>query len=342
MYNKRKKILLTGGAGYIGSHTAIELIEAGHTVIIVDDLVNSDIEAVRRVEKITNTRISFYEIDVCNKEKLRTVFRVNHIDDVIHFAGLKAVGESVVEPLLYYRTNIDASLSLLEVMAEFGVHKLVFSSSATVYGSASVPYSEEDAVGKDITSPYGQTKYMIEQIIIDAAKANRENEFTMLRYFNPIGAHEWGLIGEDPLGVPNNLMPFIAQVASGRREKLSIYGNDYSTPDGTCLRDYIHVVDLAKAHLMALEKTKQGVRVYNLGSGKSTSVLELVNAFVNATGQNIPYQFAPRRDGDLPAFWANPKKAIEELGWKAEKTIEQACQDSWRWQSQNPNSYGSF
>jgi len=334
------KILVSGGAGYIGSHTVVELLNVGHEVIIVDNLINSSREAVHRIQQITGKQVALHVFDLQDTHKLDSLFEQNtDIEAVVHFAGLKAVGESVKKPLLYYRTNIDATLSLLEVMEKHEVHKLVFSSSATVYGSAPIPYSESSPAGQGITSPYGQTKYFIEQIVTDAANANPDNQFSILRYFNPIGAHESGLIGEDPLGIPNNLMPVLSQVASGRREKLSIFGNDYQTPDGTCVRDYIHVVDLAKGHVAALEHLQTGTNTFNLGSGKGTSVLELVNAFTDTTGQEVVYEFADRRDGDLPAFYANPRKAADELGWKTEKTIHDMCRDTWNWQSKNPNGY---
>ena len=332
-------ILVTGGTGYIGSHTVVKLIEAGHTVTIVDNLINSSEEVVNRIEKITGTRPAFYKVDLLNTARLKEVFTENTFDAVIHFAALKAVGESVQKPLAYYRNNLDSTLSLLEAMDNANVRKLVFSSSATVYGTASVPYTETATIGVGVTNPYGQTKFFIEQILKDASAANPANEFISLRYFNPVGAHPSGLIGEDPSGIPNNLMPFIAQVASGKRSELAIFGDDYETKDGTCERDFIHVEDLAKGHLAALENTTPGYDAINLGSGKGTSVLELVNAFQTATGQTIPYTIAPRRAGDLPAFWANAEKAAQKLNWKTEKTIEQMCADTWNWQSQNPNGF---
>ena len=332
-------ILVTGGTGYIGSHTVVKLIEAGHTVTIVDNLINSSEEVVNRIEKITGTRPAFYNVDLLNTDRLKEVFTENTFDAVIHFAALKAVGESVQKPLAYYRNNLDSTLSLLEAMDNANVRKLVFSSSATVYGTASVPYTETATIGVGVTNPYGQTKFFIEQILKDASAANPANEFISLRYFNPVGAHPSGLIGEDPSGIPNNLMPFIAQVASGKRSELAIFGDDYETKDGTCERDFIHVEDLAKGHLAALENTTPGYDAINLGSGKGTSVLELVNAFQTATGQTIPYTIAPRRAGDLPAFWANAEKAAQKLNWKTEKTIEQMCADTWNWQSQNPNGF---
>ena len=335
-------ILVTGGAGYIGSHTTVELINHGHSVVIVDNLSNSSKKVIPRIEEITNSPVHFYDIDLCDKEKTNQLFSDHTFDAVIHFAGLKAVGESVKEPLKYYDNNLNSTLSLLDAMLTHGVNKLVFSSSATVYGDpGTVVYTEKLTVGQNISSPYGQTKFMIEQIIKDVCIAHPHFEASLLRYFNPIGAHESGLIGEDPLGIPNNLMPFIAQVATGKREKLSIFGNDYPTPDGTCKRDYIHVVDLAKGHLAALEHLKPGVEAYNLGSGKPTSVLELVNAFQESTGQKIPFEFAPRRNGDLAEFYADPTRAEKQLGWRTEKNIIDMCSDTWNWQSKNPQGYKS-
>ncbi len=332
-------ILVTGGTGYIGSHTVVKLIESGHTVTIVDNLVNSSKEVVNRIEEITGVRPAFYEVDLLDTQALETVFSENTFDSVIHFAALKAVGESVQKPLAYYRNNLDSTLSLLEVMEKTDVRKLVFSSSATVYGTADVPYTETATIGVGVTNPYGQTKFFIEQILKDASASNPANEFISLRYFNPVGAHTSGLIGEDPTGIPNNLMPFIAQVASGKRSELAIFGDDYETTDGTCERDFIHVEDLAKGHLAALENTTPGYDAINLGSGTGTSVLELVNAFQSATGQAIPYSIAPRRAGDLPAFYANAEKAAQKLNWKTEKTIEEMCADTWNWQKNNPNGF---
>ncbi len=332
-------ILVTGGAGYIGSHTVIELLHAGHTVEIIDDLSNSSKEVVGRIEEITDKEVPFHIIDLKESAKVRAVFAATKFDAVIHFAGLKSVGESTQNPLHYYRTNIDSALTLLEAMQEYNVTRLVFSSSATVYGEATIPYIETQPAGRGIASPYGQTKYMIEQILKDTAATNPSSQFTVLRYFNPIGAHPSGKLGEDPSGVPNNLMPYITQVATGKRQHLSIFGNDYDTVDGTGVRDYIHVVDLAKGHLAALERSTPGWSAYNLGSGKGTSVLELVHAFEKATGVPIPYEFAPRRPGDLPEYYADATKALRELHWKTEKTIEDACADSWRWQSKNPQGY---
>lgn len=327
------KILVTGGAGYIGSHTVIELLANNYEVVIVDNLSNSSYESIERIEKITKKKVIFFETDICNKKPLIDIFSKNKFDAVIHFAGLKAVGESVKKPLLYYSNNIKSTINLLEVMEQFGVEKLVFSSSATVYGSASIPYLEDSITGQGISSPYGQTKYMIEQIIKDYAVNHPKGTYTILRYFNPIGAHDSGMIGENPKGIPNNIMPFITQVASGALPELSIFGNDYPTPDGTCIRDYIHVVDLAKGHLSALVNSPIGVNTFNLGSGIGISVLELVNIFTKATGKNTLYSFESRRPGDIPEFYANPTKALNILGWKTEKTIEQACFDSWKWQS---------
>lgn len=335
-------ILVTGGAGYIGSHAIIELINDGNTVVVADNLSNSSAESIRRVEKITETEIPFYEIDVRNRDALEKVFTENKFDAVIHFAGLKSVGQSVSNPIEYYRNNIDSTLVLVETMKKFNVKKLVFSSSATVYGTPiELPLSEESRVGIGITNPYGWTKYMIEQILSDLSVSDNSFEITLLRYFNPVGAHSSGLIGEDPNGIPNNLLPYVSQVAVGKLEKVSIYGNDYNTPDGTGVRDYIHVVDLASGHVAALDHIKPGVSIYNLGTGIGISVLELIDAFSKASGKNIPYQFAPRRPGDIDSCYATAEKAHKELGWTTTKSIEQACADSWRWQSQNPNGYSS-
>jgi UDP-glucose 4-epimerase len=334
-------ILVTGGAGYIGSHVLIELISAGHTPIVVDNLSNSKREVIARVEKITSATIPLYVCNLENKDELEKVFDTHNVEAVMHFAGLKAVGESTQKPLLYYRTNIDATLCLLETMEKHNVHKLVFSSSATVYGSAPIPYVESYPAGQGITNPYGQTKYVIEQILRDASHAKEQNAFSILRYFNPVGAHESGLIGEDPHGIPNNLMPLIAQVATSKREKLLVFGDDYDTIDGTGVRDYIHVTDLAKGHLAALEKLDNGVSVYNLGSGKGTSVLQIVHAFEEASGKKITYEVVGRRPGDLPEYYADVSKAGRELSWTTEKTIEDACRDTWRWQSNNPDGFSN-
>ena len=334
------KVLLTGGAGYIGSHTAIELVNSGHQVIIVDNLVNSSAEAVKRVREITATDIPFYQTDVRNRNALLEVFKAEKPDAVIHFAGLKAVGESVAKPIEYYDNNLVSSLVLLDVMRQTGAKKFVFSSSATVYGTPSeLPLTESSTVGATITNPYGQTKYMIEQIIQDVAISDSDFQSTILRYFNPVGAHESGKIGEDPNGLPNNLLPFVAQVAVGKLEKVGVFGNDYDTVDGTGVRDYIHVTDLARGHVKALEHSQKGTEVYNLGTGTGTSVLELISSFSKACGHDIPYEIRDRRPGDIASCYADPAKAEKQLEWKAEFDINRACQDSWRWQSQNPNGY---
>lgn len=334
-------VLLAGGAGYIGSHTAVELLNAGHQVVIVDDYSNSSPEAVHRIEKITGKRVISYEADVKNKEKMRYIFSENHIDCVIHFAGLKAVGESVRLPLKYYRNNIDTTLTLLDCMEEAGVNQFVFSSSATVYGEENTPPYVETMHRGRCSNPYGWTKVMMEQILEDAAKANPELSVILLRYFNPIGAHESGLIGEDPQGIPNNLMPYIAQVAVGRRDHLTVFGGDYPTPDGTCLRDYIHVMDLANGHVKAVEyaANHKGVEVFNLGTGTPYSVLDIIHAFEGATGVKVKYEIGPRRAGDLPKFWADSTKAQKVLGWHAKRTLEDMCRDTWNWQSKNPEGY---
>lgn len=335
-------ILVTGGAGYIGSHILIELAKQGHTAVVADTLSNSSREALRRTEELAGTQFPLYTVDVTDKAALRSVFETHTFDAVIHLAGLKAVGESVEKPLLYYRTNLVSTITLNELMNEFGVNKLVFSSSATVYGyPKELPLTENSPVGQGIPNPYGKTKYMLEEIISDAAQANPELSVSILRYFNPIGAHESGRIGEDPQGIPNNIMPFISQVAVGKREKLRIFGNDYNTPDGTAMRDYLHVVDLARGHVAALEHMPElgTAEAFNLSTGKATSVLELVHAFEKATGKAIPYEVGNRRPGDVEAVYASAGKAADKLGWKAELSIEVACRDAWNWQSQNPNGY---
>lgn len=334
-----KKILVTGGAGYIGSHTLIELAAANYQGVVVDDLSNSSAEAIKRVEKITGQSIPLHVFDLRNQQKLDHLFAQEKFDAVIHFAGLKAVGESSEKPLLYYQTNIGSTLALLEAMDKHDVRTLVFSSSATVYGSAPIPYTETSPTGSGVTNPYGRTKHIIEEILRDVSVANPANQFTILRYFNPVGAHSSGLIGEHPHGIPNNLMPYITQVATGRRAKLSVFGDDYDTPDGTCVRDYIHVVDLAKGHVAALARSQPGTAAYNLGSGTGTSVLQLVRAFEQASGVTVPYETAPRRAGDLPEFYADTSRALRELQWKTEATIEDACRDSWNWQRLNPGGY---
>ena len=333
-------ILVTGGAGYIGSHTVVELIKLGKEVVIVDNLSNSSILVLDRIEEITGKRPTFYELDVADKAALRSVFEKESIEAAIHFAGYKAVGESVEKPVMYYDNNIMSTLALVEVMAEFGVKKIVFSSSATVYGLNN-PSPLVENMPTSATNPYGYTKVMLEQILRDLEVSDKEWSVALLRYFNPIGAHESGLIGEDPAGIPNNLMPFIAQVAVGKRAELSVFGNDYDTVDGTGVRDYIHVVDLALGHIKALEKISDttGVYTYNLGSGQGTSVLELVQAFEKVNGVKVPYKIVDRRPGDVATCYANADKALAELNWKTEKTIEDMCRDTWNWQSKNPNGY---
>ncbi|WP_297957664.1 UDP-glucose 4-epimerase GalE [uncultured Ruminococcus sp.] len=334
-------ILLAGGAGYIGSHTAVELLDSGYDVIIADNFANSSPEAVRRIEKITGKNVKLYELDIKDADKLAEVFAENKIDAVIHFAGLKAVGESVEKPVMYYRNNIDTTLSLLENMSRFGVKNIIFSSSATVYGEENkVPYTEEMKRGV-CTNPYGWTKVMMEQIFEDAAKADKELSVVLLRYFNPIGAHESGMIGEDPQGIPNNLMPYVSQVAVGRRECLTIFGNDYPTHDGTCTRDYIHVVDLAKGHVKAIDYilSHNGVEIFNLGTGTPYSVTEIVDTFEKVNGIKVNHVYGARRAGDLAECYANADKALKVLGWKTEKTLEDMCRDSWNWQKNNPNGY---
>lgn len=333
-------ILVTGGAGYIGTHTLIELISNGHSVVVVDSLVNSNHEALRRVEEITDTTIPFYEIDLRHYDGLSGIFHDQKFDAVIHFAGLKAVGESTEKPLLYYQNNLDSTMNLLKIMNEHDVKKLVFSSSATVYGTPSeLPLKETSQVGLGLTNPYGKTKYMIEEVLRDIAAADQNWQISILRYFNPIGAHESGRIGEDPSGIPNNLMPYISQVAVGKREELSVFGNDYDTPDGTGVRDYIHVVDLAKGHVAALNKIKKGANEYNLGTGNGTSVLELISAFEAASDRHVAYKIVDRRPGDIASCYADASKAHQELSWKTELTIADACRDSWKWQSENPNGF---
>lgn len=333
-------ILVTGGAGYIGSHTCVLLQEAGHNVIVADNLSNSSQTSLERVEAITGKAVVFYKADLLDRNAMEKIFSENSIDAVIHFAGLKAVGESVAKPLYYYHNNITGTLILCELMQKYGVKNIVFSSSATVYGDPeTVPITEGSAL--HATNPYGRTKLMLEEILKDLNVADPSFNVAILRYFNPVGAHESGTIGEDPNGIPNNLMPFIAQVAVGKREKLSVFGSDYDTPDGTGVRDYIHVVDLADGHLKALDKLTEnpGVVVYNLGTGTGYSVLDMVNAFSKASGVDIPYILTDRRPGDIASCFADPSFAAKELGWKAEKTIEDMCLDTWKWQSQNPQGY---
>ena len=333
-------VLLTGGAGYIGTHTCVELIKAGHKAIIADNFVNSSPKAIERVEEITNTKILLYKIDVCNKQAVEKVFIENKIEAVIHFAGLKAVGESCEKPLEYYRNNLDSTITLLEVMKKYGVTNFVFSSSATVYGIPErVPLVE--GMPTSCTNPYGWTKLMNEQILQDASNADKDLSVVLLRYFNPIGAHESGKIGENPNGIPNNLMPYITQVAAGRLKCLGVFGNDYNTHDGTGVRDYIHVVDLAKGHVKAIDYAEKhkGTEIFNLGTGVGYSVLDIVKAFSRANNIEIPYEIKPRRAGDIDECYADPTKAKEVLGWQAEKSLEEMCKDSWNWQSNNINGY---
>lgn len=334
-----KKILVTGGMGYIGSHTVIELIESGYEAVIVDNLSNSKSVVLDKIEEITGIRPKFYEYDVCNEEKMREVFGAEDIDSVIHFAGLKAVGESVAIPLRYYENNLISTIKLMKVMEEFNVVNFVFSSSATVYGDpASVPIKEDFPLST--TNPYGTTKLMIERILGDYAAVNGTFNPVILRYFNPVGAHISGKIGEDPNGIPNNLTPYITQVAVGKLDKVHVFGNDYDTKDGTGVRDYIHVVDLAKGHVAALklfEEGSCGLKIYNLGTGNGYSVMEMIHAFENSVNKEIPYQVDPRRPGDIAECYADCTKAFKELGWKAEYELQRMCDDSWRWQKNNPN-----
>ena len=336
-------VLLAGGAGYIGSHTCVELLEAGHSVVVADNYSNSCPEAIRRVEEITGKSVKLYEADVCDSEAVDRIFSENQIDAVIHFAGLKAVGESVAKPVMYYRNNIDSTLTLLENMKKHGVSRFIFSSSATVYGTPKeVPLVETMPTGSP-TNPYGWTKLMMEQILTDTARANPEMSIVILRYFNPIGAHKSGRIGEDPNGIPNNLMPYITQVAAGRLEQLGVFGDDYPTKDGTGVRDYIHVVDLAKGHVKAIEYSEDhlGTEIVNLGTGTGYSVLDIVKAFERVNGVKIPYVIKPRRPGDIAECFANAEKAEKVLGWKAELGLDEMCFDSWNWQSHNKNGYKS-
>lgn len=334
-------ILVTGGAGFIGSHTVIELQNAGYDVVVVDNLANSSVKSLERVEKITGKKVPFYKVDILDREGLNEVFAKESIDSCIHFAGLKAVGESVAKPWEYYENNIAGTLTLVDVMRQHNVKNIIFSSSATVYGDpAIIPITEECPKGQ-CTNPYGWTKSMLEQILADIQKADPEWNVVLLRYFNPIGAHKSGLIGENPNGIPNNLMPYITQVAVGKLKELGVFGNDYDTPDGTGVRDYIHVVDLAKGHVKALKKLEgnSGLNIYNLGTGHGYSVLDIVKNFEAATGVKIPYVIKPRRAGDIASCYSDAGKAERELGWKAEFGIKEMCEDSWRWQSMNPNGY---
>lgn len=338
-----KKILITGGAGYIGSHTAVELLNQDYEVVVYDNLCNSSKESLKRVEELTGKKVAFYEGDVLDEAALEAMLEAEKPDAVIHCAALKAVGESVEKPLLYYHNNITGTLTLLRVMDRCGVRNIVFSSSATVYGDPKeMPITESCPKGQ-CTNPYGWTKSMMEQIMTDFQKANPEWNVILLRYFNPVGAHESGRIGEDPKGIPNNLMPYITQVAVGKREKLGVFGNDYDTPDGTGVRDYIHVVDLAIGHVKAVDYifSNPGIDVINLGTGVGYSVLDMVKAFSKACGKDLPYEIKPRRAGDVAMCYADPTKAYEVLGWKAERGLDKMCEDSWRWQSQNPDGYRS-
>lgn len=334
-------ILLTGGAGYIGAHIAIELLENNYHVVVVDNFINSCPEVVNRIENISNKKIKAYKGDIKDKNILRRVLGENAIDCVIHLAGLKSVSESILRPLYYYRNNIDSTLSLVECIKGFGVKNIIFSSSATIYGESSeIPYVEVMGRG-NCTNPYGWTKYVNEQILEDFSKTSPEFSVVILRYFNPVGAHESGLIGENPKGVPNNLMPYVTQVAVGKREKLTVFGGDYATPDGTCRRDFIHVMDLSQAHVKAIEYAAEhkGVEVFNIGTGTPYSVLDIVNTFEKVNGVKVNYEIGARRVGDLPEVWANVDKANDILGWKAERTLEDMCRDAWNWQVKNPNGY---
>ena len=335
------KVLLAGGAGYIGTHTAVQLLKGGYEVVVVDNYDNSCPEAVKRAEELAGGKIALYEADIQDREAVQAILAKEQPETVIHFAGLKAVGESVAKPLKYYRNNINTTLSLLEAMADTGVKRIIFSSSATVYGEQNpAPYNEEMPKGL-CTNPYGWTKSMMEQILADAATANPELGVVLLRYFNPIGAHESGRIGEDPQGIPNNLMPYVSQVAVGRREQLTVFGGDYDTPDGTCLRDYIHVMDLADGHVKAVEFAAghKGVEIFNLGTGKPYSVLDIVNTFQQVNGVKVNYAIGPRRAGDLPVCYADAAKAKKVLGWEAKRTLADMCRDSWNWQKNNPDGY---
>ena len=335
------KILVTGGTGFIGSHTVVELINSGYDVVIADNLYNSKELVVDRIEAITHKRPVFYKLDVLNREGLEELFARENIEAVIHFAGYKAVGESTLKPIEYYHNNLESTLALADVMRKHGCKKFVFSSSATVYGDpAFVPITEECPLG-ETTNPYGTTKAMQERILTDIWKSDKEWRIMLLRYFNPFGAHESGLIGEDPKGIPNNLLPYVAQVATGKLEKIHVFGNDYDTPDGTGVRDYIHVVDLAKGHVKAIEGMDklEGVNIFNLGTGTGYSVLDIISAFNKACGRELPYVIDPRRPGDIAQCYSDPSKAFKVLGWKAEKTLDDMCADSWNWQSKNPDGY---
>lgn len=334
-------ILVTGGAGFIASHTNVELLNEGYDVIVMDNLCNSSRESIARVEAITGKKIKFYETDMRDLEGLENIFKENHIDVIIHFAGLKAVGESCEKPYEYYDNNITGTLNIIKMMKKYDVKKIVFSSSATVYGEPeTVPITEDFKVG-GVTNPYGRTKFMLEEILTDIYKADDSFDVALLRYFNPIGAHESGMIGEAPNGIPNNLLPYVAKVAAGVLDKVNVFGDDYPTPDGTGVRDYIHVVDLARGHVCAVKKLMEhpGLVIYNLGTGIGYSVLDIIKNFEKACGKEIPYVIAPRRPGDIPTCYSDPSKAERELGWKAQYGIEKMCEDAWRWQSKNPNGY---
>lgn len=340
---EQRTVLVTGGAGYIGSHTCVELLEQGYNVIAVDNLANGNAGAIERVEAITGKNVPFYAVDLRNNDTLNQVFSEHQIDDVIHFAGYKAVGESVEKPLLYYSNNVSATVTLLEKVQKYDIQNFVFSSSCTVYGNPDhVPVKETDKLAP--TNPYGRSKWMVEQILEDFWRANEEFSVTILRYFNPIGAHPSGLIGEDPEGIPNNLLPFVSRVAAGKLDSLNVFGGDYDTKDGTGVRDYIHVVDLAKAHIVALEelqKAKHLKDIYNLGTGRGYSVLEVVEAFGKVSDKEIPYKITERRPGDVDKTYADPEKANKALGWSAEKDLEEMCTDMWNWQVKNPSGYES-
>lgn len=334
-------ILVTGGAGYIGSHTCVELLEKGYEVVNADNFCNSKPTVLSRIEKITGKSLKSYRCDVCDRNSLEKIFKENNIEAVIHFAGLKAVGESCRKPLAYYENNVFGTMVLCDVMNRFNVKKLVFSSSATVYGFNPVPYVETMPTG-DISNPYGRTKLIIEKMLTDLFNSDNSWRISLLRYFNPIGAHKSGLIGEDPCGIPNNLLPYILKVASGKLPVLTVFGDDYPTKDGTCIRDYIHVVDLAKAHIKAIENTdiSDGLKTYNIGTGKGSSVLDIINAFERVTGVKINYQIGKRRSGDVPEMYADVHKAHSELGWCAQYDLDDMCRDSWNWQKNNPDGYG--
>ncbi len=333
-------VLVTGGAGFIGSHTVVELLNEGYGVIVVDNLCNANKEALNRIEKITGKKVTFYETDVRNAAEMENIFATHKIDWVIHFAGLKAVGESVAKPIEYYDNNLISTLVLVETMKKFGVKNIVFSSSATVYGDPAELPLKETSIMNPTTNPYGTSKVMQEQILKDLCVADKEWNVVLLRYFNPVGAHESGLIGEDPKGIPNNLMPYVAQVASGKLKEIGVFGNDYPTPDGTGVRDYIHVVDLARGHVAAIKHLKNaGVHIYNLGTGNGYSVLDMIKAFGKACGKQLPYQIKPRRAGDIATCYASAEKAAKDLDWKAEYDLEKMCVDQWNWQKNNPNGY---